>query len=850
MVEKGTKGGTIGTIARQGAQGTTFGFGDELQDIVAALLAGTISPDLTIGQAWEEARKLSKEDLARDWKNAPVTSFASQVVGSLPMGLTKGAINAGNWIRGGGALAGVGKGAAVGAGYGGLAGLGAADDTLGDRLAGGATGAAFGGVVGGATSPLFRLGTPSSDLDFGKVAKKTTKAAQSKAEKALFEKLAARPDLRDQLMRAEALDAASKRTGIDLTLAEKIAQSPSDALLADQKILGQNPMTAGRMEAMYAARSGTPNQAGQIESVLQRQAQDLAGGLGSYDDVAAALIDKSGKAAGDITNELVAKSTPLYDGAFTKKVPPTNLKKLLKEQPIIDNAIKAAFKDERFSAQLKGKPINSIEVIDAAKRIIDEKIRAGLSPMNPFDTRAYKSAQGQLLKLADKYSPSYKDARAVYSGNPDALQMRGQIGALADVDPMQAQKVASQLFSGTQQNAEIAAKALGQDAPKAAAARIFNVMDTARGDPTSFASKIAPDARSMDMLRTYAGGNQLDETLNIINQAKIGEKFRFNSATQQLQETQKGMDAAANAGIDLLTGNRAGLLRKVAGIFGKSENDPQFYKEMGDLMLTDKGMDLLRRVSMGQQTAIQELQTVSPALRIGSNAMTASPVTRAAVGGGVTPSPFIQDAQGNQYNYPAQPDFSQDMDLLQPQSVPDFSQDMDLLQPQTNINEVQSQQMLPPVSAPMRVPDTFLDRVAMAESSGNPNARATTSSASGLYQFTDPTWKGMVKNYGAQTGITLADKNNPDKQKIMAELLTKENTNAYQNAGITPDETDLYMAHFLGAPSAVKARKNMNAVGAELFPSAAQANKNIFYKNGQPRTVEEIRSLLGSKIGA
>jgi len=850
MAEKGTKGGTIGTIARQAMQGATFGFSDEATDAIAAVLAGAISPDLSVAEAIKEARKLSKEDLARDWQNAPVTSFASQVVGSLPVGLTKAAVNAGNWIRGGGTLAGIGKGAAVGAGYGGLAGLGAADDTVSDRLGGAAAGAAFGGVVGGATSPLFRLGTPPSTVDFGKVAKKTTKNAQSKAEKALFEKLAARPDLRDQLMRAEALDAASKRTGIDLTLAEKIAQSPSDALLADQKILGQNPMTAGRMEAMYAARSGTPNQAGQIESVLQKQAQDLAGGLGSYDEVAAALIDKSDKAASDITKGLVAKASPLYDEAFTKTVPENEIGNLITKQPIIKNAIKAAFNDERFSAQLRGKPLNSVEVIDAAKRIIDEKIRAGLSPMQPFDTRAYKSAQSQLLELADKYAPSYAQARAVYSGNPDALQMRGQIGALADVDLMQAQRVANQLFSGTQQNAEIAAKALGQDAPKAAAARIFNVMDTARGDPTSFASKIAPDARTMDMLRAYAGGNQLDETLNIINQAKIGEKFRFGSPTQPLQQAQRGMDEAANAGIDILSGNKIGLLRRVAGIFGKSENDPQFYKEMGDLMLTDKGMDLLRRVSMGQQTAIQELQTVSPALRIGSNAMTASPVTRAAVGGGVTPSPFVQDAQGNQYNYPAQPDFSQDMDLLQPQSVPDFSQDMDLLQPQQSMSEINTQETLPPVSAPMRTPDTFLDRVAMAESSGNPNARAKTSSASGLYQFTDPTWKGMVKNYGAQTGITMADKNNPEKQRIMAELLTKENTNMYKQAGIIPDETDLYMAHFLGGPSAVKARKNMTAVGAELFPAAAQANKNIFYKNGRPRTVEEIRSLLGSKVGA
>lgn len=192
----------------------------------------------------------------------------------------------------------------------------------------------------------------------------------------------------------------------------------------------------------------------------------------------------------------------------------------------------------------------------------------------------------------------------------------------------------------------------------------------------------------------------------------------------------------------------------------------------------------------------------------------------------------------------SQDDFS-DIEAILNQPQDDFSDIEAILNsPQKTMTEVQSQETLPTQSSP------FLDRVAMAESGGNPNARAKTSSASGMYQFTDPTWKGMVKNYGAQTGITEADKNNPDKQRIMADLLTKENTNAYKNAGITPDETDLYMAHFLGAPSAVKARKNMNAYGAELFPKAATANKNIFYKNGQPRTVEEIRSLLGSKIGA
>jgi hypothetical protein len=844
MAKKHTTG--FGTLGRQALQGATFGFADEIIDVPTAMIVSQLT-GVPFKELLNDARDSSRKDLSADWEERPVTSFTGQVAGSVPFGLTKAAKNAGNWIRGGSALKGIAKGAAVGAGYGGLAGVGAGDDTISDRLGGGASGAVFGGLLGGATAPLARVGTPSNNVDFRKVAKKTAKKTGNKAEKALAKKLAARPDLREQLTRAEAMDAASKRTGIDLTLAEKIAQSQSDPLLADQKILGGNPMTAGRMEQMYASRSGTPNQAGQIESVLQKQAQDMSG-LGSYDEVAASLIDKSEKSAKEITKSLVEQAKPLYQEAYGKRVPPTNLTKLIGEQPIIGNAIKSALSDERYSAKLKGKPINSIEVLDAAKRIIDEKIRAGQSPMAPFDTKAYTAAQSQLLALADKYAPVYAKARGVYSGNPDKLNMRGQIGALADIDPMEAQKVAGQLFSGTQQNAQLAAKALGPDAPKAAAARIYNAMDTARGDPTSLAGKIAPDARTTDMLRAYTGGNQLDETLNVINQAKIGEKFRYGSPTQPLQEAQKGMEQAAGAGLDLVTGNKVGLLRKVAGMFGRSENDPQFYKDMGDLMLTDKGMDLLRRVSMGQQNAIQELQTVAPALTFGQKAIESAPVTRAIVGGGITP-------QQPQLSAP-QNDFSDIENLLQPQSNPqeqpaqeDFSDIEELLEPTQSITEEKTETVLPPVTAPMRVPeDSFLDKVEKIESGGNPNAQAKTSSASGSFQFTDPTWKSMVDRYGAANNIKLEDKMNPDAQRVMAKLLSDENGAYLTKRGHKATPENLYLAHFLGAGGSNKVLSNPDRSAAELLPRAAKANQNMFYNNGRPRTGMELQQLMARKL--
>ena len=50
----------------------------------------------------------------------------------------------------------------------------------------------------------------------------------------------------------------------------------------------------------------------------------------------------------------------------------------------------------------------------------------------------------------------------------------------------------------------------------------------------------------------------------------------------------------------------------------------------------------------------------------------------------------------------------------------------------------------------------YLYHQAKVESGLNPNAKATTSSASGLYQFTEQTWLGMIKNHGGEHGLSWA----------------------------------------------------------------------------------------------
>ena len=52
----------------------------------------------------------------------------------------------------------------------------------------------------------------------------------------------------------------------------------------------------------------------------------------------------------------------------------------------------------------------------------------------------------------------------------------------------------------------------------------------------------------------------------------------------------------------------------------------------------------------------------------------------------------------------------------------------------------------------------YLLGTAMRESSLKPNATSSSSSATGLFQFIDQTWLGLVKEHGAQHGLgNLAD---------------------------------------------------------------------------------------------
>lgn len=175
----------------------------------------------------------------------------------------------------------------------------------------------------------------------------------------------------------------------------------------------------------------------------------------------------------------------------------------------------------------------------------------------------------------------------------------------------------------------------------------------------------------------------------------------------------------------------------------------------------------------------------------------------------------------------------------------------------------------------------YLYKQASIESGLNASAQAPTSSASGLYQFTQQTWLAEVSKHGAAHGLgwaaaaitkgsdgryyvsdaatrqeILALRQNPETSAAMAGEYAADNKQVLQaSLGRDVDSTDLYLAHFLGPAGAAKFLKacdaDPSASAASVDPAAAAANRWVFYDHaGNPRSLGEIRARFAARFGA
>jgi predicted RNA-binding Zn-ribbon protein involved in translation (DUF1610 family) len=176
---------------------------------------------------------------------------------------------------------------------------------------------------------------------------------------------------------------------------------------------------------------------------------------------------------------------------------------------------------------------------------------------------------------------------------------------------------------------------------------------------------------------------------------------------------------------------------------------------------------------------------------------------------------------------------------------------------------------------------TLLMAVADKESSFSTTAQAKTSSATGLYQFIEQTWLGVIYEFGRKHGLhaeaglisrngkqfVIADAD--ERQRVLdlrrepylsallaAEMLKRDTLRLEKAMGRHLTGGEIYLIHFLGPDAAQTFIETMEetpaASAAALLPRPAQANRPIFYAEagGETKTlsVSEVHRKFNDMI--
>lgn len=182
----------------------------------------------------------------------------------------------------------------------------------------------------------------------------------------------------------------------------------------------------------------------------------------------------------------------------------------------------------------------------------------------------------------------------------------------------------------------------------------------------------------------------------------------------------------------------------------------------------------------------------------------------------------------------------------------------------------------------------YMMELSSAESNFDHNITASTSSATGLFQFTEDTWLQSIRRYGVwygmeplamqmnntfdMNGLLVGRVENPFIRTTSFDLRTQPHImsllaaefqvrNQFRITCVIPrplTRTEMYLGHFLGAEGAITFMQNRartpNAQAARAFPQQAEANRAVFYSRDRKgrrigRSYDDVYNFFDRKFG-
>lgn len=151
----------------------------------------------------------------------------------------------------------------------------------------------------------------------------------------------------------------------------------------------------------------------------------------------------------------------------------------------------------------------------------------------------------------------------------------------------------------------------------------------------------------------------------------------------------------------------------------------------------------------------------------------------------------------------------------------------------------------------------FLLKLGQAESSLRANAKPPKGSATGVFQFIDSTWKGLIERHGHKYGITsdIADRTNVTHSTYMARELMEENRKEFKDSfGEEPTDGEHYLMWFMGSGRGRKFKQLLNQkpdhAAADYFKREAKYNPRIFFRGERKRSIKEVMDILNKKVSS
>lgn len=145
----------------------------------------------------------------------------------------------------------------------------------------------------------------------------------------------------------------------------------------------------------------------------------------------------------------------------------------------------------------------------------------------------------------------------------------------------------------------------------------------------------------------------------------------------------------------------------------------------------------------------------------------------------------------------------------------------------------------------------LVDQIIQAESGGNAAAANPNSSASGLGQFTDATFRDVIRQArpdlaGLPDDQLLALKTDPTIGRQATEAYAQQNQAALAKAGVPVTPGTTYLAHFAGPGGAIKVLQAEPGASVEDVLGAGVVKANPFLRG---MTTQDLQAWAAKKMG-